>query len=195
MSEQHLNRKHELVSKKHQNHSSTSRSTSNIAIAHRPSQASKLSATTPAMHCRAWESTKTLQEEKDCMPAITLTTYKHETPDRTAIPSMLHLIKPIGNDLSASSTTNYLANDSFFDDNKLATYSTSYAGQSIKPPLNTSTADLLALRIELETHFQALKSEFEIKTGRAWTPLRAWENEAWEWNDGGVEKEELFGWD
>jgi hypothetical protein len=34
---------------------------------------------------------------------------------------------------------------------------------------------------ELERYFEQLKSEFEEKTGKLWTPLRAWTNEDWDW--------------
>jgi hypothetical protein len=185
MSEQHLSRKHETISKKYQYHSSAPGSTSNVAIAHRPSQAFKVRTTAPTMHSTARHSTMTLQEEKDCMPAITLTKYNHEPQDHTTIPSLSYLIKPTSNDSSTSSTSSYLAN------NKRTTYSTSHTDHSIKTPPNTSV-DMPTLRVELEVHFQRLKSEFEHKTGRIWAPLRAWEKEAWEWNDGEAEKEDMF---
>jgi hypothetical protein len=40
-----------------------------------------------------------------------------------------------------------------------------------------------ALNRELDEYFQGLKSEFEAKTGKAWTPLRGWASKEWEWEN------------
>jgi hypothetical protein len=47
------------------------------------------------------------------------------------------------------------------------------------------------LRTQLEDHFQVLKSEFEVKTGRIWIPLTPWgkEDGEWEWEWEGDESD------
>jgi hypothetical protein len=54
---------------------------------------------------------------------------------------------------------------------------------------------LVQLRAELEANFQDLKSEFKVKRGKDWTPLRAWASEEWEWSDDdSADVQGIFGW-
>jgi hypothetical protein len=51
---------------------------------------------------------------------------------------------------------------------------------------NTESKEMSELRCELDKHFLTLKDEFEAKTGRKWTPLRAFDDEDWQWVDDAV---------
>jgi hypothetical protein len=46
----------------------------------------------------------------------------------------------------------------------------------------------------MEEHFDGMKRGFEEKTGRLWTPLRAWKKEEWGWERDGQEERD-DGWD
>jgi hypothetical protein len=105
------------------------------------------------------ESTKILHQGKDHMPAITLTNYNDSalTPQ-----SLLQLHSKVVPD-HGENIVNCL--EEFVTDR----------------PAQLDNQDENLIR-ELGVHFEALKCEFEETTGRAWTPLRAWEKEDGEWD-------------
>ncbi|KAH3950098.1 hypothetical protein HBI56_006260 [Parastagonospora nodorum] len=105
------------------------------------------------------ESTKILHQGKDNMPAKTLTNYKDSALTRQ---SLLQLHSKVVPDHGESIV------------NCLEEFVTDRSAQ-----LDNQDEDLIR---DLGVHFEALKSEFEETTGRAWTPLRAWEKEDGEWD-------------
>jgi hypothetical protein len=122
-------------------------------------------------------STKVLHEEEDGKPAITLTTYVQGHPSRTDIKeSLLDLFKPI--DPSPFNETPDPAS-TIKASTPQERYSTS--GADVAALAVGDASALLQLRSELKDHFRGLTRGFEEKTGRGWTPLRAWAKEEWEW--------------
>jgi hypothetical protein len=112
-------------------------------------------------------------------PSITLTSYDCNSASSSHTPvnsrPLLHLFRPISDDTMHSRTTHNLT--------------------PVSRDVRKEKAALVQLRVELEAHFQDLKSEFEAKRGKGWTPLRPWASEEWEWSeDGSADGEGTFDW-
>jgi hypothetical protein len=128
----------------------------------------------------ASKSTMTLHEEGDDSPAITLTTYMMELPERPASrfpPALRKLTIPAGAEEAPVDRFNpcyeQLHNaEQFTDHIELAFDHT----QS-----QNTTSALEKLKIELDEHCERLKTEYEQKRGRKWTPLRPHDQESWVW--------------
>ena len=122
-------------------------------------------------------STKVLHEEEDGKPAITLTTYAQGRSSSTDIKeSLLDLFKPI--DPSPFNETPDPASSSM---NFIGQERDNTGGFDVEALEIGGASALLQLRCELEDHFRGLTREFKEKTGKGWTPLRAWTKEEWEW--------------
>jgi hypothetical protein len=137
-------------------------------------------------------STKTLHEEQDGRPAITLTTYKCELPEWSALKSLFPLRKP----QSFSSVDKTELIDVYIDRqqpkfNHHFLEDIDVACDDIQ--LDDTTAALEKPITELSEHFERLKSEYEVKIGRCWTPLIPWSREKWDWDEGGESVSELDG--
>jgi len=109
--------------------------------------------------------TKVLHQGKDDMPAITLTAYKDGAFPRQSL-LQLHMKVVPAHDKDSVKRLEELVTD--------------------RPAqLDDQDEDLVR---DLGVHFEALKSEFEETTGRAWMPLRAWGREDGEWDLVGEEE-------
>jgi hypothetical protein len=120
--------------------------------------------------------TKIAQGEQDGKPSNTFTSYHFDSNSLTPSNSrpLMHLFKPIAEDGTRKYKTHNLTSASH---------------------VNEQQAVLAPLSAELEAHFEGIKSEFEFKRGKIWSPLRAWPKEEWEWSDdGSAEEEDAFDW-
>ncbi|KAF2132415.1 hypothetical protein P153DRAFT_429555 [Dothidotthia symphoricarpi CBS 119687] len=121
--------------------------------------------------------TKTLHEQGDDQPAITLTTY-----NSASSPSEPLNAGGLANEPDAT-------NKDSPEGNK-----TQVSNQCITD-IRTSAEDegpeLVRLRCELDDYWMGLQLEFEEKTGRVWVPLRGWGREEWVW--GGDDDVEVDG--
>jgi hypothetical protein len=118
-------------------------------------------------HASAKMSTGVLYQGDNDKPSITLTTYSDDMPTHR---STLGLVEPTspGHDNCIIPTLDEISADTF-------------------PLADAKSKDLMH---ELEQYFEELKSEFEQKTGREWTPLRAWTKEELQWTSDEVEEED-----
>jgi hypothetical protein len=103
-------------------------------------------------------STEVLHESETNTPAITVTTYKDELLTRQLLRRLLQRVEPSHDESICALRREALAD------------TTAQVDEKSKKLIR-----------ELEEHFEGLKSEFETKTGRVWTPLRAWEDKEWNW--------------
>jgi hypothetical protein len=120
--------------------------------------------------------TKIAQGEQDGKPSITFTSYNTDFNSLATSNSrpLVHLFKPIAEDGIHNYKTHNLTSASHVDEHQ---------------------AVLAQLSAKLEAHFGGLKSEFQVKRGKSWSPLRAWPKEEWEWSDdGSAEEEDAFDW-
>ncbi|KAF9698859.1 hypothetical protein EKO04_002921 [Ascochyta lentis] len=123
-------------------------------------------------------STRTLHDEEDGKPAITLTVLDCETHKGHTQFSLVKPGRATGTartqktDVSRHTTYSML-DQHFIEDVELIYDHTQ--------PRDTTLA-LGKLRDELEEHFERLKDEYESKVGKRWTPLRPWAREEWDWN-------------
>jgi hypothetical protein len=167
---------HDILFAKLQNNSSKRRGSANdMDINYGLLKHFELSTTNSPMPETESDSTKTLHVEQDGKPAITLTTYKHDSSPLDESTSLLHLFMPIDvSEIKACATSKLVPATEERKDHQSA----------------------MELRSQLEEHFEGLKREFEVKRRKTWTPLRAWPNEEWDWDweGGGAEVKGLVDW-
>jgi hypothetical protein len=134
-------------------------------------------------------STKVLHEPEGGKPAITLTTYKDDLTARESSATLLQLFKPFEPSPFARARAN---SDSCFGPAKPCHTDNSRLSAL---GIEEQRPELTILRAQLGDHFQGLKSEFEVKTGRTWIPLTPWGKEdgewEWEWEGEGDESDEV----
>jgi hypothetical protein len=132
-------------------------------------------------------STKVLHEPEGGKPGITLTTYKDDLTARESSASLLQLFKPFEPSPFARARAN---SDSCFGSAKPCHTDNSRLSAL---GIEEQRPELTILRAQLGDHFQGLKSEFEVKTGRTWIPLTPWgkEDGEWEWEWEGDESDEV----
>jgi hypothetical protein len=127
-------------------------------------------------------STKTLHEAGDGNPAIILTTSTCKVPEQPVFKTFLPLRSRFSEFAEAGKikmndalmNLDHLKLNQHFSEDIELVYDHKQSQET--------TAALQKLTIELEEHFERLRSEYESKTGKRWTPLEPWDGEGWDWN-------------
>lgn len=126
----------------------------------------------------ASNSTMALHKEKDGNPAITLTTYLMEPPERLAtkfLSTSRKLFSPEGADEALVNWSNPCCE---------SLHKAGHVTDDIELVFDRTESEktistLEKPKIELDENFERLKSDCEQKRGSKWAPLRSFDHESW----------------